>query len=321
LLGNTGNESENQPGTANPKTYGGNFFRSVFMASTTLLIALFILKAVFRLLNISLFSLFEQTKLGVELKRRINIWLKTWDSKNPSEYEERHPEIAERLMRDAAYSYQIQERNKLYRIMDIALLITGIRHIPPECICDKDCTYPPVILNENHVEIKQESITQEGKPTRNATAAIFEHPINKALLDSWKAYFTEICNLIRHDDILNWQKFHYVMVIFGVIISAFVLSFNGQASETFGQMARILLSLTGIAISIVADRTFQEGLRCLRGHRRKLLKLEERGLTGSTYLFGTCPFNQRDGLELGPAIMFLISTGMLLIAISQRGLW
>jgi hypothetical protein len=254
------------------------------------------------------------------LKKKINQWLLEWDSQNKSEYEGRNAEIAERPMKDATYSYQIQERKKLYRIMDIALLYLGIRHIPPECICEKDCTYPPVIFCENDIEIKKDKIA-EGGHASNVTAAIFEHPRNKVYLDSWKAYFTEICNLIRHDDVLNWQKFHYVMVLFGVIISAFVLSFNGPTSATYGKMARVLLSLTGIAISIIADRTFQEGLRCLRGHRRKLLMLEQKGITNSAYLFGTCPFNQRDGLELGPAIMFFISTGMLVIAILQEGLW
>jgi hypothetical protein len=105
------------------------------------------------------------------------------------------------------------------------------------------------------------------------------------------------------------------MVIFGVILTGFVLSFNGQPSSISGKMARLLLSLTGIAVSLIADRTFQEGLRCLRGHRRKLMKLEEKGINNSDFLFGNSPFNQRDGLEMGPAIIFIISLLMLIISI------
>ena len=312
--------SEQQVGSLDSETIAYSTASQSILGTTIWLLAAsvflaLIAKAALNYFHYHPFTKFEKSSLGKKLKYKVNKWLKEWDTTITSEIPNRSPEITEKPMKDAIYSYQIQERRKLYRILDLVLLIGGIRHIPPECACGKDRTNPPVMIDESKIEVKETLMKDNDGNERKEVSAILEHPYNKACLDSWKSYFTELCNLTRHDDVLNWQKFHYVMVIFGVILTGFVLSFNGQPSSISGKMARLLLSLTGIAVSLIADRTFQEGLRCLRGHRRKLIKLEEKGINNSDFLFGNSPFNQRDGLEMGPAIIFIISLLMLIISI------
>jgi hypothetical protein len=245
------------------------------------------------------------------IKRGINWWLARWACQQKSDTVIPNSDVSGRPMKDAIFSYQISERKKLYRVMDIVFLFFKIRHIPAETTTESNQAHPPCAFNDNHVSTTT---------SQNNTISIVEHPENKALLDTWKAYFSELCNLIRHDDALNWQKFHYFMAIFGIIISAFVISFNAPRASGFGNWSRIVLALAGIAISLIADRTFQEGLRCLRGHRRKLYDLEREGIHQSAFLFGMSTFNQRDGLEIGPAITFLISIGLLAISFLQAGL-
>ncbi len=245
------------------------------------------------------------------VKIRINWWLDSWARQQKSDTVSPNSDVSGRPMKDAVFSYQISERKKLYRVMDIVLLFFKIRHIPAETTTESNQAHPPCAFDDNLVTLVKDGIK---------LTSILEHPENKARLDTWKAYFSELCNLIRHDDALNWQKFHYVMAIFGIIVSAFVISFNAPRASGFGNWSRIVLALAGIAISLIADRTFQEGLRCLRGHRRKLYDLERKGIHESAFLFGMSTFNQRDGLEIGPAITFLISIGLLAIAILQAGL-
>ena len=217
--------------------------------------------------------------------------IKKWASRLlTSSYYGKGP-IESKDFENAEYAYQIRTRSKLFRSVDVALILLRIRAAPRECTCEANCTSAPLLFSND-----------DSKPA-------------DARKEQWKSTFTELVALLRHDDSLNWQKFHYVLVIYGVLLTGFVFSFNTPHAVEITRPLRIVLSIVGAFIALGADHTFQEGLRCLRGHRRKLMAVEKNGLHEQDFLFQGCPFNQRDVLEVGPIIMMLASISLLAISL------
>lgn len=197
---------------------------------------------------------------------------------------------------DAEYSYQLAPRRKAYRILDFLLWYLRLRYIPKECgvaECSVTCpTYPEP--------------TSQSEESDERGAASFRERI-------WHSFFNETNALIRHDDSLNWQKFHYMLFVFGALLTAFVWSFNRSPN---GDWLRVFIGVVGCFLSWGADLTFQEGLRCLRAHRRKLAALESKSPPAKqTFLLSREAYNQRDVLEAGPLVMFLLSLAMTAVAV------
>lgn len=204
-----------------------------------------------------------------------------------------------KVMESAEYSYQIGARRMFYRKLDCILWLMSIRYVPQEF---------------------QESIQNVGCPKLIESTQDIESgdkdqkkPENSAMSTNWKSLFAEITTLIRHDDTLNWQKFNYVLVVFGALLTAYVVNFN----QTSGNLVLCMgLGLMGVLLSWGADLTFQEGLRCLRSHRRKQAILErEAPPYNSSFLYNGSAFNQRDVLEAAPLVIFLLSFFLIVVAL------
>jgi hypothetical protein len=192
----------------------------------------------------------------------------------------------------AEYAYQIRARRKLYRRMDLGLWLVGIRYIPKECRTEDTLAACP-----------------------NLTLA--EPAADSVQANLWHAFFSESMLLVRHDDVLNWQKFHYMLVVYGVLVTGYVLCVR----EGVSWYLPMVLGAFGMALAWGADLTFQEGLRCLRAHRRKVAALERKSVErNTTFLLSGNAYNQRDVLEAGPAAMFLVSLLMFLFAAASL-LW
>ncbi len=199
----------------------------------------------------------------------------------------------ERMATEEAHrAYQIADRRRLYRRLDLVLWWLGIRYIPKECgvsECQGAC---PTL-----------TVPDDSHPD-------FSAHYHSALETVWKAEFSEVSAMVRHDDALNWQKFYVSVFLFGVILTAYIANLKIDASHP---RLCILLAIVMMLLAWASDLTFQEGLRCLRSHRRKLAALERKAPPQNTnFLFSGSPYNQRDVLEIGPLIILCISIAMLL---------
>lgn len=186
---------------------------------------------------------------------------------------------------NANYSFNIRERRLLYRILDCIGLFLRLRRVPRECAIEECSTRSPSIKNVDD-------------DTTNTSVEV------------WKTYFSEAMGLVKHDDGLNWQKFHYLLLIMAGLISAFV--FSHKSDHDLADM-RLILCTVGILLSWGADLTFQEGLRCLRAHRRELQALDRKAPPfGESFILHNNPYNQRDVLELGPLVMAVLFIGLII---------
>jgi hypothetical protein len=131
----------------------------------------------------------------------------------------------------------------------------------------------------------------------------------------WLAMYQEAGHLIRHDDLLNWNKFNNLIVLNGAILTGF------GASQQFGVIALLyILPIFGVILSWLFDFTLQEGMRCLRAHREKIRSLERVILSDQDsdrqFLFADNAFNHRDALELTPLLFTLFWIGTLVFVSS-----
>lgn len=122
----------------------------------------------------------------------------------------------------------------------------------------------------------------------------------------WRLMYAEAALLVRHDDILNWNKFNNMILVNGALIAGF-----GAAVQFKVTALLYILPFLGFILSWLFDFTLQEGMRCLRVHKQKLTALERKVLiNGQEFLFLGNPYNHRDALESGPLLLALFWFGI-----------
>lgn len=220
---------------------------------------------------------------------------------------------------EAEYSYQINDRRGLYRGLDCVLWSLGIRRLPRECGVGAYKQSVPALpqgVRAEEMATKKEQAAQEMKGSsenQGLQIALTELEIDSRAREiAWSTLVNELGSLMRHDDALNWQKFHYMLFVFGALLTAYVWS----ANQPDGAIAlRIVIGAAGCFLAWGADLTFQEGLRCLRAHRRKFAALEEYSPKQDvTILISRDSYNQRDVLEAGPVIILACSAALIIVA-------
>lgn len=202
----------------------------------------------------------------------------------------------------AEYSYQVGKRRKVYRVSDCLLWLVCIRYVPKEfSIIERNVGCPK--LHDGTLDATSEADGLSNKSHETAMAT------------NWKSQFVELTTLIRHDDTLNWQKFHYVLIVFGALLTAYVVNLSQPTGNPILCMG---LGCIGVLLSWGADLTFQEGLRCLRSHRRKQSILEEEAPPyKASFLYNGSSFNQRDVLEASPIVIFVLSLFLVGVAFAK----
>lgn len=203
---------------------------------------------------------------------------------------------------EANYFFEFEDRPWIYRFADICLMDLPFspRDSAKECTAD-DCRaaappYPNQLIEDlgalpidaTPEQLKQHRDNKRQKERRDRLVAL------------WQTTYNQCMDLVRHDDKLNWQKFNYILAVFGILVGAYRYV-SQDASRAFPLVS---ICLIGIFVAWVADATFQEGLRCLRGHKRKVKVLERRAPERNVdFVFDGNPYNRRHALESTPAFM------------------
>lgn len=175
----------------------------------------------------------------------------------------------------------ISDRWIVYRFLDWLLSRIYFRHLPSECCIDEYSHVPPFPQASD-------------KPT------------------AWQSLYDNAIRLAMHDDQLNWQKYHYMIVLnLGMMTAYGVLYSTGRFA------GYIIIPVFGLIFAFLFDRTLQEGMRCLRSHRQKIKALDSKLFTqpNREFMFSTNPYNQRDALELGPLFLFAMWFLVLLFSL------
>ena len=171
----------------------------------------------------------------------------------------------------------LDERRELYKKLD-KWLKRGkleLRYIPLECAVENLDGFAPTIENQT----------------------------------VWATMYSEAASLIRHDDTLNWQKFHYMVLFNAALITGF-----GVAIQFEIIFLLFVFPLIGILFSWLFDLTLQEGMRCVRAHREKIKALDSKALGGGKhFMFMDNPWNHRDALEAGPLLLCCFWLLMLVV--------
>lgn len=175
----------------------------------------------------------------------------------------------------------IKDRWIGYRFLDLVLSRVHFRHLPTECRMDDLSHVPPF-----------------PQKTDSPTA--------------WQSLYDNAIRLAMHDDLLNWQKYHYMIVLNLGMMTAY-----GVLYSTARFAGYIIIPIFGLIFAVLFDRTLQEGMRCLRSHRQKIRALDGKLFSQPTreFMFSTNPYNQRDALELGPLFLFAMWFLVLLFSI------
>lgn len=127
----------------------------------------------------------------------------------------------------------------------------------------------------------------------------------------WAQIYGGAVDLIKHDDNLNWQKFYHMLYLNAGLLTAFVFAIREGAVGP-----KFLFPILGIAFGILFDLTLQEGMRCLRAHKQKVVSMDHKlGINRDEgFLFLQNPYNHRDALEAGPLLFALGWTILLIVS-------